>query len=112
VKAFRVISRDTYWKSAADRWESMHLVFGSRSAALRGHSLKIYNRLVEAKSADEVDQIIGSPAMTSERCVLCESDDGRTTVEMLSGEVLDMDIYVCLSCLEKAAAAIRSEEQK
>jgi hypothetical protein len=108
---FTVFSRRTYWKSAAARWKQRYFWGGEWSQIAGGSSQAVYTKLLSAQSADDVDKAIGNDTWTSIDCEVCRTRKPVSVVHLQDMDGFD-GIYVCLSCLEKAAKPLRKEEQK
>mgnify|MGYP000947249312 FL=1 len=96
----RVLTRDIQAKTAAERWFEQHFNSGRWYSA---DAARVYERLCTAKTADEVEAIIGNTSWTQPGdCAECEQDFPLLIAIGRAGAMVNREQNYCPACLRAA----------
>jgi hypothetical protein len=92
-------------KNVAETWRRTYQrLSGEWGPVMRGSSKDYYDKLLEAKTEDEINAIIGNTFWTKNDCHVC----GNDCDVLISFVVEEYNFNVCRACLERSIELIKT----
>jgi hypothetical protein len=101
----KVITKDMLVKSAKEKWKLQYFYMGKWKNYHLVDSRLIYTKLSKAKTAEEVENIIGNKSWSFPYCDNCH----KYVEVVIDFEVLENNIALCKNCLVSAVNMLMSE---
>jgi hypothetical protein len=103
----KVIKKADIIKSVSETWKRTYynLFQGTWKEVRRGSSEDYYKRLLDAKTEEEINTIIGNDLWTRNDCDECQKDQNMT----IEYNVEEYTFNLCEDCLRKAIDAFRKQ---
>jgi hypothetical protein len=94
-------------KKVAERWKDQYFYIdeGWRLFLRQGNAENTYNSIIEAKTLDEVDTVIGNISWTHNSCHGCSTFTRKALIKFDDGEYTKQ---YCKSCVKEMLKAFKS----